>query len=73
MRFGSTSGKLNSAEGSHILKVFLWTIASAAVAGLLSLTKVIDLPVNYLWVLPIINTLLVALQQFISNNSEKEV
>ena len=73
MNLGSSSLQLNSNEGSHILKVFLWTLASAAVVGLLSLIKVIDFPPQFLWAVPVVNTLLVALQSFIADNSEKEV
>ncbi len=72
IKFGSTSFSLNSSEGNHILKVFLWTVASAGVAMLLSFFKIVEVPVQWAFIIPIVNTLLVALQQWVSNNSQKE-
>ena len=65
---GSKRFKFNKADGLHILKVFAWTVASAVIAGLVSLLQVVEFPQELLWLIPTINTLLVAGKKFVDNN-----
>jgi len=67
---GSGNFQIDKPAGMHILKVFGWTIASAAVALLLNLLGVVKFPPEYAFVIPIINTILVALQQFVVDRSK---
>jgi len=68
---GSGSFQVDKPAGLHILKVFGWTIVSAAVALLLNLLGVVKFPPEYAFIIPIINTILVALQQFIVDKSKE--
>jgi hypothetical protein len=56
-------------EARKSLKVFGWSIASAFVALGLSLVGALDLPADYAFVVPIINSVLYAAHQFIKNNA----
>ena len=56
----------NRENARHVFHVFLWTMGSAFVAMAISLLGVIEVPTEYIWVVPLINTALVALQQFIA-------
>lgn len=60
--------QLDSVAVKKILKVFGWTMASAIVALLISLMGVIELPGEYALVVPIVNTILYALAEFIKEN-----
>ena len=60
---------LNKEDGANILKVLAWTVASALVAALISLLNVVEFPVEWVWVVPVINTVLVALKKFITDHS----
>lgn len=53
-----------------IMKVFGWTVASAAVVFLLNLMQVVQVPSSYIWLMPLINTALVAIQRWIADNSQ---
>jgi hypothetical protein len=55
-------------EARKSLKVFGWSIASAFVALGLSLTGVLELPADYAFVVPIINSVLYAAHQYIKDN-----
>lgn len=61
--------QFNKEGGIRILKVLGWTVLSLAIAALLDAIKMIDVPTQYLFVIPIINTLLVALQEFIRKST----
>ena len=67
---GSGSFQIDREASLKILKVCGWTMASAAVALLISLLGIIHIPAQYLWILPLINVALVSLQQFIKDNSQ---
>lgn len=68
---GSGNFQIDKPAGFHILKVFGWTLASAAIALLLNLLGVVKFPPEYAFVIPIVNTILVALQQFITDRSKE--
>lgn len=56
---------LNGEDGIKILIVLGWTLASAVVAFAIDLIPSIEIGANYLWLVPMINTALVALKKFI--------
>jgi len=58
---------LDRPEAWRILKVFLWSTASALVAALISLVPALSFPPQYVFLVPIVNTVLVALHQFLSS------
>lgn len=60
---------LDKTDAIKILKVLGWTVASAAVAALISLLAHLQVPSQYLFLVPIANTVLVALQKFIADSS----
>jgi uncharacterized membrane protein len=55
-------------ELKKVFRVFGWTIASAVVALLISLVGIIDVPAEYAFIVPIINTVLYALKEFLADN-----
>ena len=66
---GAPAFRFSEAEGRKAMKVFGWSMASAFVALALSLTGALEFPGEYAFVVPIINTVLYALKEFISNNA----
>ena len=50
------------------LHVFGWTIASALIVLGLDLVQVIEFPVEYAFIVPIANTILYALKEFVADN-----
>jgi hypothetical protein len=60
--------QLNQADFIRMLKVMGWTLASTAVAVMISLLSQIEVPVEYAFLLPVINTILVGLQSFLRDN-----
>ena len=60
----STRFTLNGTDAKGLLKVLLYTVATAVVIGLIDFFSAFDFPVQYLWVAPVINVVLVALKNF---------
>lgn len=56
-------------EVKKVLKVFAWTMASAIVALLISLMKIVEFPIEYAFIVPIINTVLYALSELVKDNT----
>lgn len=56
---------LNKEDGMKILQVFLWSLSSFVVIFLIDLLPQLDLGTQFMWVLPIANTILVAAKKFI--------
>jgi len=54
-------------DTNDVLKVALWTVATAIVTALISVMGMIDFPVEYAFVPAIINTLLVAAKKWLEN------
>jgi len=52
-------------NAKKVYKVFLWTMASAIVALGISLLGVVEMPAEYVWVVPVVNTVLYAIKEFI--------
>jgi hypothetical protein len=55
---------LNKEDGKKILKVILYTVASAVIASLLSVLQNLEVPPQYAVILSIVNVLLVAGKKF---------
>ena len=62
------SFRFGSEELKSSLKVFLWTVGSAGVAMLITLFSSLELPVQYAFVVPVVNTLLYVLKEFFADN-----
>ena len=56
---------LNKEDGQEIAKVIGWTLAAALVTVLIDVVGLIDMPAQYALIVPIVNTILVALKKFI--------
>ena len=65
---GNKSFVLGESELSNIFKVFLWTVLSAIVVLIISVLGVIDVPVEYAFLIPAANTALYALKEWIADN-----
>ena len=55
-------------EAKKTLKVFLWTMASALVVLGIDLVSAFDVPTQYVFLVPIANTVLYSLKEFIADN-----
>lgn len=55
-------------EGRKFLKVFFWSMGSALVALALSLLGVLELPSEYAFIVPIVNSVLILLKEWIADN-----
>lgn len=62
------SFNFGSEEAKNTLKVFGWTLASAVVVLLIDFVGMIDMPTEYAFVVPLANTILYALKEFIADN-----
>jgi hypothetical protein len=51
-------------DGLNILKVLIWTVVSAVVVALINLIGKLNVPVEYLWLMPLVNVILVAVKKF---------
>jgi len=65
---GSKSFAIGSQEFVNILKVFGWTMASALVALLVDWFGLIEVPAEYAFVVPLVNTMLYSLKEWIADN-----
>jgi len=63
--------QFNEYEAKKALKVLGWSVGSAFVALLLTLVGVMEFPAEYAFIVPVINTVLYALQEFIKDNEEE--
>ncbi|MHA1304231.1 MAG: hypothetical protein ACTSPI_11075 [Candidatus Heimdallarchaeaceae archaeon] len=63
--------KLNKEDLMNILKVLGWTIASAVVVALMDVVKAVEVPASVLWLMPAINSGLVALKKLLQNKVER--
>lgn len=65
---GAASFALGSKELVNIFKVFAWTVASALLALVTDWLGLIELPTEYAFVVPIANTMLYSLKEWIADN-----
>lgn len=62
---------LNKEDVIRMLKVLGWTLASTAVATLITLLAELEVPKEYTFLLPVVNTLLVGLHSFLRGASNQ--
>jgi len=55
---------LTKEDSRNVLKVLVWTVASAVVVGLLSFMGDLPIELQQLWWFPMVNTLLVLAKKF---------
>lgn len=61
--------QLNQEDGVRMLKVMAWSLASTVVTVLIAFTNQVEVPMEYAFLLPVINTILVGIQSFLRDNS----
>lgn len=64
----SKSFNLDKVELKNSTKVFLWSFGSALVVLLINIVANLDVPTEYLPLVPIVNTILYALKEYLTNN-----
>ena len=57
--------RFNKEEWLRVVRVFGWTVASAAVALLIGFVGLWEVPMEYAFIVPVVNTVLYALAEFI--------
>lgn len=62
--------QLNQADGIRMLKVMAWSLASTIVTVAISIVNETILPMEYAFLLPVINTLLVGIQSYLRDNKD---
>ncbi len=60
--------QLSKEDLSKMGQVILWSSGSAIVGALITLLPQINFPVQWLFLVPVVNTLLVALKKFVDKN-----
>lgn len=63
---------LDRADAIHIAKVAAYSIGATVVASVITLVTQMHVNAEYLFIVPLVNTALVSLEQFL-RNKEKEV
>jgi hypothetical protein len=64
--------QLNQADGIRMLKVMSWSLASTVITVAIAFSQEVEVPPEYAFLLPVINTLLVGVQSFIRDNKNVE-
>lgn len=65
---GNKSMVFGKPEVQNTLKVFGWTVGAALVVLAIDLLGVVDMPAQYAFVVPLANTILYALKEWIADN-----
>jgi membrane protein implicated in regulation of membrane protease activity len=65
---GQTRFKIGKKELNSTLKVFAWSFGSALVVFLLGLLNAASIPVQFQFLVPLANTVLYAVKEWISDN-----
>ena len=60
--------KFGSVELQKSLKVLGWTMASALIVLGLDLVQIIDFPVQYAFIVPVVNSILYSLKELVADN-----
>lgn len=66
----SEAFSFNRENAQKVLKVFIWTTASALVAMIISLVAVVEVAPQYLFIVPIVNTMLYALKEWVTEQAQ---
>lgn len=67
---GKKSLKFGKSEFQKSLKVFGWTVGSAVVVLLLDAVSLLEVPAQYAFIVPVINTVLYSVKEWFSDNSK---
>lgn len=67
----SEAFSFNRENAQKVLKVFIWTTASALVAMIISLVAVVEVAPQYLFIVPIVNTMLYALKEWVTEQAQQ--
>lgn len=59
--------QLNKADLIAIAEVILWSVSATVVATLITFVAQLDLPAQWMFLVPLANTVLYSLQQFIKD------
>lgn len=62
--------QFGSPEFQKSLKVFGWTMFSAVLVLMADYINMIEFPTQYVFVVPLVNTLVYSLKEFIADNRE---
>lgn len=57
--------QLNQEDGVKLLKVMSWSLASTILTVLIAFSADVEVPMEYAFMLPVINTILVMVQKFV--------
>lgn len=60
--------QLNQEDGVRMLKVMAWSLASTIVTVAIALLNETEVPMEYAFLLPVVNTLLVGFQSYLRDN-----
>ena len=60
--------QLNQEDGLRMLKVMAWSLASTVVTVAIALLNETEVPMQYAFLLPVVNTLLVGVQSYLRDN-----
>ena len=60
--------QLNQEDGLRMLKVMAWSLASTIVTVAIALLNETEVPMQYAFLLPVVNTLLVGVQSYLRDN-----
>lgn len=55
---------MNEGEARNIFKVLLWSLGSALVVALIGIVQALEVPQEWLFLVPIVNTALYALKEW---------
>lgn len=61
--------RLNTEDGVILLKVMAWSLASTVITVLIAFSGQVEVPMEYAFLLPVINTILVGIKKFIDGQS----
>ena len=63
----SVQYKLDAEDGGKILKVVIYSGIAAGIASLIAIIPEVEVPIAWMWLVPIVNTALVAVKKFFEN------
>lgn len=61
----------NRENFNAVVRVFMWTVASALIAMFISFVGVIEFPPEYAIVVPLVNTILYALKEWVTEQAQQ--
>jgi membrane protein implicated in regulation of membrane protease activity len=71
IQIGSGSWSLNKTDSWPIVRGLLWSVASMVVAAAISLLAGLQVPSQYLFLIPLANFALVSLKRYVDDNRQE--